>query len=67
MTVSVQGLVCVLISVADITIRNWFVGQQIEVFDFYNGIQIGPAMELLSGAPSFVGDASATSSWAGRG
>jgi Ca2+-binding RTX toxin-like protein len=42
-----------------ITILNWFVGQQIEVFDFYDGVQVtGPTMELLSGALSFVGDAS---------
>jgi Ca2+-binding RTX toxin-like protein len=61
MTVSRQGLdLRIDFSPADsITIRNWFVGQQIEVFDFYNGVQIAaPAMELLSGAPSFVGDAS---------
>jgi Ca2+-binding RTX toxin-like protein len=60
-TVSQQGLdLRVDFSPADgITIRNWFVGQQIEVFSFYNGVQIAaPAMELLSGAPSFVGDAS---------
>ena len=41
-----------------VTIRNWFIGQQIEVFDFYNGVQImAPTMELLSGAPLLVGDA----------
>ena len=61
MTVSRQGLDLRIdfSSVDSITIRNWFVGQQIEVFDFYNGVQItARTMELLSGAPSFVGDAS---------
>lgn len=61
MIVSVQGLdLRIDFSHADsITVRNWFIGQQIEVFDFYNGVRISAtAMELLSGAPSFVGDAS---------
>jgi len=61
MIVSQQGLdLRIDFSAADsITIRNWFVGQQVEVFDFYNGVQLtAPTMELLSGAPSFVGDAS---------
>jgi Ca2+-binding RTX toxin-like protein len=61
MTVSWQGLdLRIDFSPADgVTVRNWFVGQQIEVLDFYNGVQIAaPTMELLSGAPSFVGDAS---------
>ena len=61
MTVSCQGLDLRIDfgSTDSLTIRNWFVGQQIEVFDFYNGVQItARTMELLSGAPSFVGDAS---------
>ena len=61
MTVSRQGLDLRIDfgSTDSLTIRNWFVGQQIEVFDFYNGVQItARTMELLSGAPSFVGDAS---------
>jgi Ca2+-binding RTX toxin-like protein len=61
MTVGRQGLdLRIDFSPADsLTIRNWFVGQQIEVFDFANGVQMtASAMELLSGAPSFVGDAS---------
>ena len=61
MTVSQSGLdLRVQFSASDsVTIRDWFVGQRIEVFDFYNGVQLNAAaMELLSGAPSFVGDAS---------
>jgi len=59
MSVSRQGLDLRIDfgSTDSLTVRNWFVGQQIEVFDFYNGVQItARTMELLSGAPSFVGD-----------
>jgi Ca2+-binding RTX toxin-like protein len=61
MTVSQEGLDLRLdFSASDsITIRDWFVGQQIEVFDFYNGVRLTASLiEQLSGAPSFVGDAS---------
>ncbi len=61
MAVSQSGLdLQVQFSATDsVTIRDWFVGQRIEVFDFFNGLQITAAtMEALSGAPSYVGDAS---------
>jgi Ca2+-binding RTX toxin-like protein len=61
MTVSQSDLdLRVQFSASDsVTIRDWFVGQRIEVFDFYNGVQLNAAtMEVLSGAPVYVGDAS---------